>query len=99
MATPMGAGRVPEWTLADRLRKARDDAAMKQTELAAETGIARSSIVNYESGKSVPRRPALASWAFACGVDFEWLAYGTTPDHGPDQGIASHRCSVLSLVA
>jgi transcriptional regulator with XRE-family HTH domain len=91
----MGAGRIPEWTLADRLRKARDDAAMKQTELAEETGIARSSIVNYESGKSAPRRPALAAWAFACGVSFDWLAYGTVtndPEDGGDQVFSPRAC-------
>lgn len=95
MAAPMGAGRVPEWTLADRLRKARELAGLKQAELAEETGIARSSIVNYESGKSTPRRPALASWSFACGVDFDWLAYGniTGPDEGGDVRSTSSRCT------
>lgn len=86
----------PEWTLADRLRKARESAGLKQTDLAAETGISRASIVNYETAKSVPRRPALASWAMACGVPFEWLRTGL---QGPDLGIEGNRCSVLRLAA
>jgi transcriptional regulator with XRE-family HTH domain len=73
MATPMGAGDIPEWTLADRLRKAREHAGMKQIELANATGIARSSIVNYEGGKAEPRRPVLAAWAMATGVPLDWL--------------------------
>lgn len=93
MATAMGAGRIPEWTLPDRLRKAREDAGFKQAELAAETGIARSSIVNYESGKSVPRRPALAAWAFACGVSFDWLSGSGAPDGGGDVAISGSRCT------
>ena len=74
MAHALVPGTVPEWTLADRLRKAREHAGLKQTELAALTGISRASIVNYESGRSVPSRPVMLSWAFTCGVDLAWLA-------------------------
>ena len=64
---------VPQWTLGDRMRKAREHAGLKQAELADEIGIARSSIVNYESGRTAPSRPVLLSWALRCAVPIAWL--------------------------
>lgn len=64
---------VPEWTLADRLRKARGDAGYSQAELAEATGISRQSINRYETGRAVPDRPKLLAWATACHVDYGWL--------------------------
>ena len=64
---------VPEWTLADRLRKARGDAGYSQAELAGATGISRQSINRYETGRAVPDRPKLLAWATACHVDYGWL--------------------------
>lgn len=84
MATTMSPGQVPLWTMADRLRKARDHAHMKQSELAQTIGIARSSIVAYEAGSTVPRRPVLLSWAMATGVPVEWLIEGVEPAGGPN---------------
>jgi transcriptional regulator with XRE-family HTH domain len=77
------AGAVPTWTLADRLRKAREHAGLKQSELAGRIGIARSSVVNYEAGRYVPSRPVVLSWALCAGVDYKWLA------GNPDTGNAS----------
>jgi transcriptional regulator with XRE-family HTH domain len=65
---------VPQWTLGDRLRKAREHAGLKQTEMAEEIGIGRSSIINYESDKAKPPRPVLVAWALRCAVPYEWLA-------------------------
>lgn len=70
---------VPKWTLADRLRKARLHAGLEQAELAREIGIGRSTIVNYEAGRTRPSRPVLVSWAMRCGVSFEWLSQDPNP--------------------
>jgi transcriptional regulator with XRE-family HTH domain len=72
---------VPEWTLADRLRKARELAGYSQAELAAATGISRQSVNSYETGRTAPRRPQLLAWATACHVEYEWLTGGGSP-HG-----------------
>src|SRR5260221_2446959 len=66
-------GAVPEWTLADRLRKAREHAGLNQAELAATVGIARSSVVSYESGRTTPSRPVVLSWSLCTGVPAEWV--------------------------
>lgn len=77
MAERLG-GAVPQWTLGDRLRKARTHAGLEQIELANQIGIGRSTVVTYENNQSVPRRPVLVSWALATGVSLEWLCEGTT---------------------
>jgi transcriptional regulator with XRE-family HTH domain len=74
-------GAIPQWTLADRMRKARTHAGLEQGELAAEIGIARSSVVNYENGHTRPSRPVLLSWAWRCKVSPEWLI-GLDPNSG-----------------
>jgi transcriptional regulator with XRE-family HTH domain len=66
-------GEIPEWTLGDRLRKAREHAGLKQSELAEMIGIARSSVVSYESDRTVPSRPVVLSWSMATGVPTEWV--------------------------
>lgn len=76
MQINQGAAVVPEWTLGDRLRKARLHAGLEQSELAAQTGISRASIVNYENGHTTPSRPSVLSWALCTGVSLEWLMGG-----------------------
>jgi transcriptional regulator with XRE-family HTH domain len=66
-------GDAPPWTLADRLRKAREHRGLDQTELADLMGVSQRSIRNYEAGRTTPRRPQLIAWAFATGVSLEWL--------------------------
>lgn len=74
MSTPEHEpGRIPQWTLGDRLRKAREDAGLQQQELAEAMGISRRSVSAYESDASHPRRPVRLSWALATGVKLNWL--------------------------
>ncbi|WP_082422137.1 helix-turn-helix domain-containing protein [Corynebacterium oculi] len=80
------AGIVPQFDLADRVRKAREYADMKQQELADVTGIARTTIARIEQGKTVPRRPTIISLALATGVDQRWLETGETPTGGNPGG-------------
>lgn len=99
-------GQVPNWTIADRVRKAREFAGLKQLELAESVGMARTSLARIEQGKSTPRRTTLIAISFATGVSLEWLENGETP--APDspgggdvvrhQGLEP-RTHCLSLVA
>jgi len=99
-------GKVPNWTIADRVRKAREFSGLKQLDLAERVGMARTSLARIEQGKSEPRRTTLIAIAFATGVSLDWLEYGETP--APDnpgggevvrhQGIEP-RTHCLSLVA
>jgi transcriptional regulator with XRE-family HTH domain len=72
-------GAAPEFTLTDRLRKAREHGGLDQAELAGLMGMSERSIRNYESGRSTPRRPQLIAWAFATGVALDWLEGDVRP--------------------
>lgn len=74
--------RVPEWTLGDRLRKARENAGLEQLELAQDIGISRNTVANYEHGKTKARRPVILAWAVRTGVPVEWLWTGSTEAPG-----------------
>lgn len=74
-------GVVPEWTIGDRLRKAREHAGLTQAAAARTLGISRQSIARYESGDREPPRPVVMSWALVMGVSLDWLQ-GTAED-GP----------------
>lgn len=85
---PFDAGRVPEWTRGDYLRKARVAADMTVKQLSIATGISEKTINNYEADRHEPRRPNMLAWAMATGVPLSWLESGTLPSppngDGPD---------------
>jgi transcriptional regulator with XRE-family HTH domain len=75
---PNGVGRVPEWTVGDRLRKARTTANVTTEEMAEYIGRTVRTISNYETGyvHHVPKLVVLA-YAARCGVPADWLLYGS----------------------
>ncbi|WP_442961620.1 helix-turn-helix domain-containing protein [Pseudoclavibacter sp. 13-3] len=79
-------GFVPKWTLADRLKKARESSALDQGDLAARMELSRNAVSDAERGKSTPRKATIAAWALATGVDRTWLETGIAPtnDGGGD---------------
>lgn len=64
---------VPQWTLSDRLRKAREQARLNQAQLAEQLHVAKRTIVNYEAGSVRPNPWVLVGWARVTNVDEEWL--------------------------
>jgi transcriptional regulator with XRE-family HTH domain len=93
MSTQTHGVSVPEWTMGDRLRKAREEFGLSQKDMAATLGVARNTIGNYELGATEPSAATLRAWARACRVPAEWLAWGYTPG---DQKPPGYR-SVLRL--
>lgn len=86
-ATSNSAGQVPQWSVQDRLRKAREHAGMTQLELATAIGVARNSVSNYESGATKPRQIVLNQWSLATGVPVSWLMTGDGDDGVRHQGL------------
>lgn len=83
MTTAHGTtGTIPQWTLADRLRKAREQSGLEQQEFGELIGLSRATVSNYERGITVPRRPMLLAWALGTGVPLQWLTDGTEPEPG-----------------
>lgn len=70
----------PEWTIGDRLRKAREFAGLKQSDMAARFRVGRSTIANWEAERNTPGYLALEKWAEVTGVPFDWL-------HDPERGV------------
>lgn len=87
MNVAMGGEIVPEWTTADRMRKAREIRGLSQPEFAAETGLSRSTIFRVESGEKQPGTKEFNLWRMATGVSREWLETGRAPEpSGPRPG-------------
>lgn len=84
-------GHIPVLDMKRRLRLAREDAGLEQTELANLLGISPRSIHNYEKGYTVPKKPVLLHWAISTGVPLAWLAEGidteVTPTPCPSCGL------------
>ena len=85
---------VPQFTVGDFLRKAREHAGLEQTELAAELGISRGTVTNYERGHVKPRKAVVMAWAMRTGVPVEWItsqgAESPRTD-GPGGGTVRHQ--------
>ena len=59
---------LPAWSIADRLRKAREAAGLEQRDLAERAGISRATISNAERGVGNPNLATLRAWAEATRV-------------------------------
>lgn len=76
MTTQAGGERIPEWTLGDRLRKARQLTGMTVAQFAQRIGVSDRTINNAEGDKRTVRRITLNAWALATGVSARWLESG-----------------------
>lgn len=75
---PTGGGIRPEFTIGDRLRKARNllGDSMDVARFAQLIGTSKGTITNYELERTAPDRMkpiVLRQWAMATGVDYAWL--------------------------
>lgn len=73
-------GNVPEWTLGDRLRKARQAANVSTEAMAADIGRTVHTISNYERDATRAPLSVVKLYAMRCQVPLEWLlGEGLTP--------------------
>lgn len=102
--------RVPEWSLGDRLRKARNTTGMTVKQFAAHIGISPKSVNNAEGDKHAVRKIVLNAWSLGTGISVDWLETGQTDptsyDPGPGEGgdaastlVRSYGISRLAAVA
>lgn len=83
MTTYATAGQVPQWTVGDRLRKARTTTGLTAKAFADEIGISTKTALDAESDKRAPRRITLLAYAMRSGVPVEWLETGNAPQPKP----------------
>ena len=78
---------IPEFTMGDRMRKAREVLGMSQADFAKHIGVGRSTVQSYESSIERPKPIVLRGWALATGVPAEWLLTGVAPqtENSPGQ--------------
>jgi transcriptional regulator with XRE-family HTH domain len=67
------AGEIPEWDLADRMRKALRSAGIGSQDMADYLGVSRTSISNWTHGHFPPDTRTLRLWAMKTGVSYDWL--------------------------
>ncbi|QTV79444.1 helix-turn-helix domain-containing protein [Microbacterium sp. NIBRBAC000506063] len=76
---------VPDWTFADKFRKARMSIGMEQREFAAALDLTPSTVAAYETGRSAPRFRAVPDLAkrlqLLTKIDYRWFldVGGSTP--------------------
>lgn len=89
--TQQPAGIVLEFTIGDRLRKAREYAGYDQGPFAALLEVSRGTVSNYERGVGERRKPIVVrEWARITGVSRKWIETGegnpTDPDGSRETG-------------
>ena len=67
---------IPEWDLADRLRKALRVSGVSSHEMTDYLGLSRYSVSRFITGAGQPSTQTLRLWALRTGVPFEWLLTG-----------------------
>jgi transcriptional regulator with XRE-family HTH domain len=78
--------RIPEWTVGDRLRKARMITGLSTAEFAERLGVSQKTVNNAEADKHAVRKITFNAWSLATGIPVEWLEHGTEPQDGGDGG-------------
>lgn len=68
--------RIPEFDLADRLRKSMDLANMSVSGMGEAFGVTRDTVSRWINGRTKPSAAVLHLWAIGCGVDQQWLETG-----------------------
>lgn len=67
---------IPEWDLADRMRKALRQADIGVAEMADYLGVSRTSVSNWINGRVEPSLQTLRLWSLRTGVPLEWVLAG-----------------------
>jgi len=70
--------RIIAWSVAQRVREARERQGLRQEDLAAKAGIARLNIAHLEKGTHMPTLSTLQKVAFALSIDMNVLTSAPT---------------------
>lgn len=73
MSEQPDGGHVPQWDVADRMRKALRHADLGVAEMADYLGVSRTSVSNWINGRVEPSLQTLRLWSLRTGVSLEWV--------------------------
>lgn len=62
-----------EWTLGDRLRRARRYAGLQSSDMARALGVSLNTISNWENDHFIPRYAMIVAWAEVTAVPVSYL--------------------------
>ena len=80
----MTVTQVPQWTLGDRIRKAREFAGLDQDDIATALYMSRAAVSAWENGHSKPNPRKLEVIASKCAVPLSWLLTGSFEEGNTD---------------
>lgn len=77
-AAPHEGRRIPEWSIRERMAKARETAGYTQAEMGAFFGVKAETISSWETDTRQPKDffDKLRRWAEITKVDYDWLVTG-----------------------
>lgn len=79
MSIQTAGGVVPEFDMADRMRKSLRVADVSVQEMADYLEVERNTISRWINGRTHPPASSLRLWAMRTGVDYRWLRNGEEP--------------------
>lgn len=79
---------VPEFDLADRMRKSLRTSGTSVQAMATHLDVSRETVSTWINGRHAPSTAALRVWAEHTGVPYEWLRWGRIRAAVP--AVASH---------
>ena len=68
---------VPEFDIADRMRKALRHAGISVQQMAEYLDVDRSTVSTWINGRISPSTQTVRLWALRTGVPFTWMCHGT----------------------
>lgn len=77
---------VPQFDLADRMRKALRHADIGVQDMADYLEVSRNTVGTWINGRNKPSPQTVRLWALRCGVPFEWLRHGIVGALSPQPG-------------
>lgn len=99
IAFPKGGTRVPEFDLADRMRKSARVARLNNKQIAAALDVTPETVSAWINGRHEPSSLVLTVWAQMTDVDLEWLRNGVGGStSGPDGGFVTKQYRRLHVL-
>lgn len=87
---PLPTTGVPQWDLADRLRKALRHGGVGVGQMAEYLDVDSGTVSRWLNGRITPSTQTVRLVALRCGVPYDWLVTGL--DVGPDLPGPASRC-------
>ena len=75
----MNAPKVPDFDVADRMRKSLRTASLSVQAIADYLEVSRNTVSGWINGRVKPSVQTQRLWAMRTGVPYEWLRYGILP--------------------